>query len=83
MPAWFAYLVRCRDGSLYAGATTDLERRVAAHNGRVPGGARYTRTRRPVVLAWASPPLTKIAAHRLEWRLKRLAPAAKRRLAAG
>lgn len=47
---WFVYLVRCRDGSLYAGCTNDLGRRLAAHNaGR---GARYTRARRPVTLAY-------------------------------
>jgi putative endonuclease len=68
--AWHAYLVRCGDGSLYAGATNDVKRRVAQHaSGR---GARYTRSRPPVVLAWRSPPLDKRAAHRLEARLKRL-----------
>lgn len=47
---WFVYLVRCRDGSLYAGCTNDLGKRLAAHNaGR---GARYTRARRPVTLAY-------------------------------
>ena len=44
----YVYIVRCADGSLYTGWTTDVERRVAQHNaGR---GARYTRTHRPVVL---------------------------------
>ena len=48
MPAWFVYLVRCRDGSLYTGIARDVNARVAAHNqGR---GARYTRGRRPVAL---------------------------------
>ena len=47
---WFCYLARCRDGSLYAGVATDLQRRIAEHNaGR---GARYTRSRRPVTLVW-------------------------------
>ncbi|HAT09646.1 MAG TPA: hypothetical protein DCS97_03435 [Planctomycetes bacterium] len=73
--AWRAYLVRCGDGSLYAGATNDVKRRVAQHaSGR---GARYTRSRPPVVLAWRSPPLDKRAAHRLEARLKRLTRAEK------
>ena len=46
----WAYLVRCADGTLYAGWTSDLLRRLAAHNaGR---GAKYTRSRRPVTLAW-------------------------------
>ena len=50
---WSVYLVRCRDGSLYAGCTTDLDRRIAAHNAGT--GAKYTRVRRPVTLAYANP----------------------------
>ncbi|MEC7095008.1 MAG: GIY-YIG nuclease family protein, partial [Pseudomonadota bacterium] len=33
--SWFVYLVRCSDGSFYAGVTTDLERRVRQHNGEI------------------------------------------------
>jgi putative endonuclease len=67
---WRAYLLRCRDGSLYAGVSNDLPARLAAHQaGR---GARYTRSRRPVLLVWRSKPLGKSPAHRLEWRLKHL-----------
>jgi putative endonuclease len=48
MARWFVYVVRCVDGSLYTGISTDVAARVAAHNsGR---GARYTRSRRPVEL---------------------------------
>jgi putative endonuclease len=48
MARWFVYVVRCADGSLYTGISTDVAARVAAHNaGR---GARYTRARRPVEL---------------------------------
>ncbi|HEX4404887.1 MAG TPA: GIY-YIG nuclease family protein [Polyangia bacterium] len=48
MARWFVYVVRCADGSLYTGISTDVTARVAAHNaGR---GARYTRSRRPVEL---------------------------------
>jgi putative endonuclease len=47
---WYGYLVRCRDGSLDVGVTTDLERRMAEHTaGR---GAKYTRSRRPLTLVW-------------------------------
>lgn len=67
---WRAYLLRCGDGSVYAGVSNDVARRVAAHaSGR---GARYTRARLPVALAWASPALGKREAHRLEARLKRI-----------
>ncbi|MEW6253246.1 MAG: GIY-YIG nuclease family protein, partial [Planctomycetota bacterium] len=44
--AWWVYLVRCADGTLYTGITTDVERRLAEHNGAAGGGARYTRSRR-------------------------------------
>lgn len=47
----WAYLVRCSDGSLYAGWAADLEKRVAKHNEGT--GAKYTRSRRPVALVWA------------------------------
>ena len=45
-------MLRCADGSLYTGITTDITRRVAEHNGGGPLGSRYTRTRRPVELAY-------------------------------
>jgi len=68
--AWFVYLVRCRDGTLYTGVAVDVTRRVAEHNaGR---GARYTRGRAPVRVVAASRALEKRAAHRLEYELKRL-----------
>ena len=46
------YLVRCRDRSLYAGITTDLERRVDEHNHAGKQSASYTRARRPVELVY-------------------------------
>jgi putative endonuclease len=49
--SWFVYLVRCNDGTLYTGVTTDIERRVATHNAS-KGGARYTRARQPVTLVY-------------------------------
>lgn len=47
--AWFLYVVKCRDSSLYTGIGVDVALRVHAHNHRA-SGARYTRSRRPVVL---------------------------------
>ena len=72
---WWAYLLRCSDGSLYAGATNDVTRRLAAHNaGR---GARYTRSRRPVALVWKQGVLGKSRALSLEALLKSLTRAQK------
>jgi putative endonuclease len=48
---WYVYMLYCDDGSLYTGITTDLMRRLSEHNDNKLG-ARYTRARRPVKLAW-------------------------------
>ena len=44
---WKLYILQCADGSLYTGITTDVEKRIAAHN--AGKGAKYTRGRRAVV----------------------------------
>ena len=44
-------MLRCADGSLYTGITTDLERRLQEHNHNQKGAA-YTRARRPVALVY-------------------------------
>ena len=75
---WHVYIVRCGDGTLYTGVATDLARRVAAHN--AARGAKYTRTRRPVSLAWHTTAADRSAAQRLEATLKRLPRSAKERL---
>ncbi len=74
-------MVRCSDGSLYTGATPDLVRRVAAHN--AGKGARYTRSRRPVVVVWRSRPMHKRRALSLEALIKRLSRADKLVIALG
>ena len=48
----YAYLLRCSDGSYYAGSTWDIEVRLWQHNESPNLGAAYTRRRRPVTLAW-------------------------------
>ena len=73
----YAYLLRCADGTLYAGYTVDLAARVDAHNGLKPGGARYTRPRRPVALAWSKAFRTKSAAMKFEAKVKGMARAEK------
>jgi predicted GIY-YIG superfamily endonuclease len=76
--AWHVYLLRCGDGTLYAGATTDLARRFAAH--AAGKGARYTRGRGPLVLAWSEEAPDRAAALRREHHIKRLARGEKLRL---
>lgn len=75
------YLLRCADGSLYAGITNDLERRLAAHN--AGKAAKYTRARRPVELAWKRGRQAPRHARQLEYALKALRRADKERLIAG
>lgn len=78
---WFVYLVRCADGSLYAGITTDVDRRVEEHNLDDVRGARYTRGRRPVVLVYAESTASRSAATRREREIKKMRRSAKLALA--
>ena len=55
MACWYVYLVRCSDDTLYCGIATDVDRRLRQHNGLLRGGARYTRSRRPVTLVASCP----------------------------
>ncbi len=54
MVSWFVYILQCADGTLYAGVTVDLTRRIREHNGESgpQKGAKYTKARRPVRLAY-------------------------------
>ena len=66
----YTCIVRCRDGSLYTGWTNNLEKRIKDHNsGR---GAKYTKSRRPVLLAYYEEFATKEEAMRREWEIKQL-----------
>ncbi len=77
----YTYMVRCRDGSLYTGWTTDIEKRIKAHNeGK---GAKYTRSRRPVKLVYYEIFATKKEAMSREYAIKRLKKKAKEKLAEG
>ena len=80
--AWSVYILRCADGSLYTGIATDVERRLAEHNGAGRSGARYTRARRPVVLVYREAADSRAAACRREAAIKRLGKADKERLIA-
>jgi putative endonuclease len=68
--AW-VYMLRCADGSLYTGWSSDVARRLANHQqGRA---SRYTASRRPVELALVLPMADRTAARREEARIKALA----------
>ncbi|MEM7206302.1 MAG: GIY-YIG nuclease family protein [Pseudomonadota bacterium] len=69
---WYVYVVRCADGSLYTGSTTDIDRRIAQHNGEIGGGARYTRARQPVVRVYSEYCDSRSAALKREAQIKSL-----------
>ena len=79
MAAW-VYVLRCSDGTLYTGWSTDVQRRLERHNaGRA---SRYTASRRPVELVHVRAMADRSAAMREEARIKRLDRAAKEALIA-
>ena len=71
-PVYFTYIVQCVDGTYYTGKTVNLIQRVRQHNGNISGGARYTRIRRPVSLAYFEEHQTHTIAARREIAIKRL-----------
>jgi putative endonuclease len=77
----FVYILRCRDGSLYTGAAKNIVRRLDAH--RAGTASKFTRSRRPVALAWSRRVRTWRRALELERRIKRLARAEKIALVTG
>jgi predicted GIY-YIG superfamily endonuclease len=76
----FVYLLRCGDGSLYAGSAMDLQQRLARHQSG-KGGA-YTRSHLPVALAWSRRVRSWSAALKAERRIKQLKKAEKEALVA-
>jgi putative endonuclease len=75
MMSWVCYLLRCADGSLYCGITNDLDKRLATHN--AGEGAKYTRSRLPVALAYHEPCTDRAAASQREREIKSLPRSAK------
>lgn len=69
---WFVYILRCADGSLYTGVTTDLQRRLQEHNGNSKRAARYTRVRQPVELVYNEPAADRASACSRESQIKKL-----------
>lgn len=68
---YYLYILRCADGTLYTGTTTDLKRRVGEHNGSKLG-AKYTRGRRPVKVVYSRMFRSRSAAQREEALVKRI-----------
>ena len=67
---WVVYILKCKDGTLYTGITTDVEKRLAAH--RSGKGAKYTRGRGPLELVYCEECVDHSAALKRESEIKRL-----------
>lgn len=67
---WYLYMLRCGDGTLYTGITTDVEKRLEAH--RSGKGAKYTRGRGPLELVYRETCGDHSAALKREWEMKQL-----------
>ena len=67
---WYLYILRCGDGTFYTGITTDVERRLEAH--RQGRGAKYTRGRGPLELAYQEECGTHSEALKREYAIKQL-----------
>ena len=72
---WWVYILRCKDGTLYTGVTTDLARRLKQHNAGT--ASKYTRARRPVVMVYREPAASHGDALRRELAVKKLPRPAK------
>jgi len=79
--AFWAYLLRCADGSFYAGHTDDVEKRIGEHMTGACGG--YTATRLPIELVWSQECSTRIEALSFERQIKGWSRAKKEALIRG
>ena len=75
---WYLYILRCGDGTLYTGITTDVEKRLEAH--RSGKGAKYTRGRSPLTLVYRETCGTHSQALKRELAVKAMAREEKQRL---
>ena len=76
------YILSCSDTSLYTGISVDVVRRVYEHNA-TKGGAKYTRSRRPVALIYQEGPMNKQEALRREREIKSMSRIQKQKLISG
>jgi len=81
---WILYLIRCADGSLYTGITTDVERRLREHRDENGAGlgAKFLRGKQPLTLVYQTILPNRSEALRLEYRVKQLSKTDKEALVA-
>lgn len=81
MPKHYTYIVECSDRTYYTGYTTNIDKRMSAHN--AGKGAKYTKARLPVTLRYVKSFVTKREAMQYEWSIKQLTRAQKEQLMEG
>jgi putative endonuclease len=72
---WFVYLLRCSDDTLYCGISNNLDKRIKTHNNGK--GAKYTKSRLPVILFYYETVLNKSEALKREYQIKKLSKSEK------
>jgi putative endonuclease len=80
MSEWYLYLVKCRDGSLYTGISTNVGRRFAEHQGKGDTGSKYLKGKGPLALVFEKKVGSKSLALKVESKIKKLPKARKERL---
>ncbi len=65
---WFVYVILCKDGTFYTGATNNLKKRFLEH--KIGKGGRYTRSHKPVKIIYSENFLTKSEALKRESEIK-------------
>ena len=72
MNNWFLYLIRCRNGRLYTGITTDVERRFEEHESGNKKGSKYLRGKTPLKLVMKKRVGNRSMALKVEAKVKKL-----------
>ena len=80
MSDWYLYVVRCRDGTLYTGISTDIDRRLAEHKGEGDAGSKYLKGRAPLKLLFQRRLGSRSLALKVENRVKKLSKAKKEKM---
>jgi putative endonuclease len=80
MSDWFLYIIRCYDGSLYAGISTDVDRRFSEHQSQGAAGSKYLKGRSPLTLVFRQNLGHRSLALKVELKVKKLSRGRKERL---
>ncbi len=80
MSDWYLYVVKCRDGTLYTGISTDVDRRLAEHRQGGNAGARYLKGRAPLTLVMRHKLGSRRLAAKVENLVKKLSKANKEKM---